>query len=139
MTPERLSGSWELLTYEAIHPDGSIDRPYGNAVGRLTYDDRGNMSGQVMRPDRAPTARGSGMAERVRDAYAGYVAYFGTYEVSPGGDVVIHHVVGALNPSWVGGTQVRRMSFDGDVLVLEADVPRSNGTVRHVLRWKRRT
>lgn len=139
MTSARLLGSWELVTYEAVNPDGSIERPYGKAIGRLTYDDRGNMSGQVMRPDRAPTARGDGLAERVRDAYAGYVAYFGTYEVSPRGDVVVHYVEGALNPSWVGGRQVRRLAFDGDLLVLEADVPRGEGIVRHVLRWKKRS
>ena len=134
----RLVGSWELLTYEAINPDGTIDRPYGQAIGRLNYDDRGNMAGQVMRPDRAPTARGEGMAERVRDAYAGYIAYFGTYEVSPEGGVVMHHVEGALNPAWVDGQQVRQMSFDGDTLVLQAEVPRPDGIVRHVLRWRRR-
>ena len=61
----------------------------------------------------------------MRSAYAGYIAYFGTYEVNEAGDTVVHHVHGALNPGWVGGDQVRRMRFDGELLVLSTDVPKA--------------
>ena len=54
------------------------------------------------------------------------------------GDVVVHHVHGALNPAWVGGQQVRGLRFETqDRLVLHADVPRDGATVRHVLTWQR--
>ena len=134
---ERLIGSWRLVSYETTEKEGRRGKPYGEAVGRLSYDEHGNMAGQVMRPDRARVELGDGNAQQVRAAYLGYIAYFGTYEVAADGTSVVHHVHGALNPAWVGGDQVRRMRFDGPRLVLSADV-RKNGTiVTHMLTWER--
>jgi lipocalin-like protein len=137
MSAARLVGSWELVSYDSVEPDGSVRQPFGEAVGRLNYDSGGNMSGQVMRPDRpSPDAR-EGAAQQIRAAYTGYIAYFGTYDVNAAGDTVTHRVLGALNPAWIGGSQVRRMRFDGDLLILEADVVKTGGTARHVLTWRR--
>ena len=137
MIAARLVGSWRLLSYETVEQDGRRAAPFGPAVGRLQYDDRGNMAGQVMRPDRAPVELGDGAAQQVRAAYIGYIAYFGTYEVAPDGGTVTHHVEGALNPAWVGGDQVRGVRFDGDRLVLTAEVPKAGKVVTHVLTWER--
>lgn len=139
MMRERLIGHWALVSYDTIHPDGTTGRPYGRAVGRLHYDEHGNMSGQVMRPDRRPIAQRDEGVRNLRAAYAGYIAYFGTYEVDPAAETVTHHVQGALNPAWVGGDQVRRVKFDGDRLVLQAEVDRPDGPVRHILTWRRLT
>jgi len=133
----RLIGSWRLVSYETHDPTGRCGEPYAAAVGRLTYDDRGKMSGQVMRPDRARVEVGKGNAQSVRAAYIGYIAYFGSYEVSPDGTSVAHRVEGALNPEWVGGTQVRKLRFDGDRLVLSADVRKNGDIVTHTLTWER--
>jgi hypothetical protein len=134
----RLVGNWDLVSYDAVGPDGSRSLPFGRAVGRLTYDEHGNMAGQVMRPERAPVNVGrEGEAQTVRAAYIGYIAYFGTYQVNETGDVVTHHVRGALNPSWVGGHQVRKMRFDGDLLVLQADVKKGPLIITHVLTWRK--
>lgn len=135
--PHRLVGNWTLISYDSINPDGTIGKPFGDAVGRLTYDSLGYMSGQVMRPDRAPIARSDRGIHKLRAAYTGYIAYFGTYEVNDAKDTVVHHVHAALNPAWVGGRQVRRMRFDGDLLILEAAIDRPDGTLRHVLTWRR--
>jgi hypothetical protein len=134
---ERLIGTWRLVSYETDEQGGRRGRPYGDAVGRLVYDERGNMSGQVMRPGRARVEMGDGTAQQVRAAYLGYIAYFGTYEISSDGQNVIHHVQGSLNPAWVGGQQVRRMRFEGERLVLSADVHKSGETVTHTLTWER--
>lgn len=134
---ERLVGHWRLVTYETVDPSGRRGRPYGDAVGRLSYDDRGNMSGQVMRPDRARVELGEGNAQQVRAAYMGYIAYFGTYELDHDGTRVIHHVQGSLNPAWVGGDQVRGLRFDGERLVLSTDVVKGGQTVTHMLTWER--
>ena len=134
---ERLVGSWRLVSYHTIDAAGRRGTPYAAAVGRLTYDGRGNMSGQVMRPGRARVEVGVGNAQTVRAAYIGYIAYFGSYEVAPGGDSVVHRVEGALNPEWVGGTQTRKLRFDGDRLVLSADVDKNGAIVTHTLTWER--
>lgn len=133
---DHLIGNWTLVSYDALAPDGSRSLPFGTAVGRLSYDEHGNMSGQVMRPHRAPVTLVEG-SQQVRAAYTGYIAYFGTYEVNEERNTVTHHVQGALNPSWVGGTQVRRMRFDGDLLELQADVHKSGQTITHILTWRK--
>ena len=134
---ERLIGNWRLLSYTTSEVDGKRGTPYGEAVGRLMYDANGNMAGQVMRPGRARVELGEGSAQQVRAAYLGYIAYFGRYEIAPDGQSVVHHVSGALNPTWVGGDQVRRMRFDGERLVLSAEVQKNGETVTHVLTWER--
>jgi hypothetical protein len=134
---KELVGNWTLLTYITEHPDGSIGKPYADAVGRLSYDAHGNMAGQVMRPGRAAVVhRQSGIAD-VRAAYAGYIAYFGTYQVNDARDTVIHRVQGALNPTWVGGDQVRQMRFEADRLILSTNVLKGGVQIRHVLTWQR--
>ena len=134
---DRLIGSWRLVAYETRDPAGRKGVPYAAAVGRLTYDDHGNMSGQVMRPGRARVEVGPGNAQSVRAAYIGYIAYFGSYEVAADGASVTHRVQGALNPEWVGGTQVRALNFDGARLVLSADVSKNGQIVTHTLTWER--
>jgi hypothetical protein len=134
---ERLVGTWELVDFVSLEVDGSVIRPFGSAVGRLMYDAAGNMAGQVMRPGRAAVDRGDAATEQIRAAYTGYIAYFGRYEVNEAGDTVTHHVAGALNPAIVGGDQIRKMSFDGERLVLEAEVRRRGETIRQVLTWRR--
>jgi len=133
---ERLVGAWRLVSYEMEDAGGRRGQPYGAAVGRLEYDDRGNMAGQVMRPNRAGVEL-KGNAQQVRAAYIGYIAYFGTYDVAADGASVVHHVEGALNPAWVGGHQVRRLRFAGDRLVLSADVTKNGVVVTHVLTWEK--
>ncbi len=130
-------GTWRLVSYETDEQEGKRGKPYGDAVGRLDYDERGNMSGQVMRPGRARVELGEGNAQQVRAAYIGYIAYFGTYEVAADGRSVVHHVHGSLNPAWVGGQQVRKLRFEGDQLVLSADVHKGKDVVTHTLTWER--
>jgi hypothetical protein len=133
----RLIGSWRLMSYETEEPGGRRGEPYGKAVGRLSYDENGNMAGQVMRPGRADVSIGEGSAQQVRAAYLGYIAYFGTYEIAADGKSVVHHVQGALNPAWVGGNQVRALRFEGEYLVLSAGVTKNGAIVRHVLTWEK--
>jgi hypothetical protein len=79
------------------------------------------MSVQVMTRDRrtsvATTAPASAIAqtsaEEMRDVLAGYIAYFGTFDVDESTGTVIHHVEASLVPSWVGSAQRRTFSFSG--------------------------
>jgi hypothetical protein len=134
---ERLIGSWRLVSYETADPAGRTGRPYGDAVGRISYDAQGNMAGQVMRPGRGHVEAGDAGAAQARHAYLGYIAYFGTYEVAADGRSIVHHVEGALNPAWVGGDQVRSLRFEGDRLVLGTGVARNGVVIQHTLTWER--
>jgi hypothetical protein len=132
---ERLIGSWRLVTYETTDESGRRGKPYGDAVGRISYDANGNMTGQVMRPDRGHVEGGEPHAARA--AFLGYIAYFGTYDVAPDGRSVVHHVQGALNPAWVGGDQVRMLRFEGERLVLSTETRKNGAAIKHELTWER--
>lgn len=133
----RLIGCWRLVSYETTDSSGRRGRPYGDAVGRIAYDEKGNMTGQVMRPDRAPVGVGEAQAQQARAAYLGYIAYFGTYEIAADGRSVVHHVQGSLNPAWVGGDQVRQLRFDGERLILSTETRKHGVAVLHELTWER--
>ena len=138
MSPS-LSGTWELVEFVSRDPDGTETAPFGAAIGRLMYDAHGNMAGQIMQPAREPVGRGGDAPAQAYAAYAGYIAYFGTYVVDEERQIVTHHVAGSINPALVGSSQLRRMRFDGDQLILEADFRTSRGVVVQTLTWQRRS
>jgi hypothetical protein len=47
----------------------------------------------------------------MREILSSFSAYFGTFEVDESTRTVIHHVQGALIPSWVGSDQRRQYEF----------------------------
>jgi hypothetical protein len=69
------------------------------------------------------------------------IAYTGRYRVE--GGKVITKVEAAWNEAWVGGEQVRAVSFDGDRLYIESPpMPHPNidgKTVRVIVVWQRET
>jgi hypothetical protein len=132
-----LAGTWDLVDFISRDPDGTETTPFGRALGRLMYDPHGHMAGQIMRPGRAAVGRGDDAPQQARAAFEGYIAYYGSYEVSADGALVTHRVTGSLNPAIVGTEQVRRMRLEGDRLVLEADFRTSRGIVVQTLTWRR--
>jgi hypothetical protein len=130
---KKFVGVWKLVSCESKDPaSGEIRYPFGKKpIGRITYDAAGRMSAQLMNTERrkvggAPT-RGSrnvmrdATPEEMRSMLAGYMAYFGTYDVDENARTVIHHVQACLIPSWVGNDQRRLYEFSGDQLILTAN------------------
>jgi len=119
---QRFRGVWTLAAYEQRKADGAVTYPMGaNAIGRITYDEAGRMSAQLMRRDRplfASRNRQQGTPEEIRAAYYGYVGYFGSYTVNEQDQTVAHHVECCSFPNWVGTDLVRHFEFDGDRLIL---------------------
>jgi len=134
-------GTWRLISWEVIQPDGSVQHPYGkDVVGYLIYTADGYMSAEIMDPDRRQsdpnfpleiaTAQTLSDPDRAR-AFSTYVSYCGTYTVE--GDTVTHHVKAGLIPSWTGSDQVRPFKFDQGCLIIG---PRSG---KQRLIWERVT
>jgi Lipocalin-like domain len=124
---DKLVGSWKLISYEVFtSATAEATFPLGrDAVGRITYDASGRMSVQGMQPGRPRSdgiRQGQGTPEQMLAAYRGYLAYFGTYRVDEARGVVIHKVEGSLYPNNVGSEQLRRYSFSGNRLILEAEL-----------------
>jgi len=66
------------------------------------------------------------------------VAYFGTYEVDEGTATAKHHVEGSVFPNWIGQTQTRFLSLEGDNLTITTPtLPASGGGVVYTLQWQR--
>ena len=123
---DRFIGVWDLVSCERKFKDGRIEYPYGEKpVGRITYDVAGRMSAQLMRPGRHSTMRpgtsfvtGGAGTDEIREAAAGYMAYYGKFDIDEASTTVIHHVQACLIPSWVGTDLKRTYRFSADRLFL---------------------
>lgn len=139
-------GVWRLVRYEMrTKATGKIVHPYTEKPeGRITYDEAGRMSAQLMRPGRKPLGgsvpqAGAALifekatAEELREAAGGFIAYYGTFDVLPAERTVVHHVKASLLPNWVGKDLRRQYEFAGRMLTLIADTPANVG----LLVWER--
>lgn len=124
---KQLIGTWKITAFEdrkdEHDPNNEWTYPYGkNPKGYFVYDNTGHVMIQIMKTphnplfvsgdDEKPTA------EEMTRAFAGYVAYFGTYTVDAAKNVVIHHVEGSLKPSFIGTDQPRPFILAGDRLII---------------------
>jgi Lipocalin-like domain len=140
----RLVGTWKLVSIEERDASGNLVVPkdFGpEPAGILTYDAGGHMAAQAMRRGRPRLATEDvhrAAPEEAKAAFAGYAAYFGTYEVRESEGLVIHHVEGSLLPNWEGGDQKRRFTLSGDKLILEPPSFMAGGETRsRRLTWQR--
>lgn len=146
---EKLIGVWRLVSYEMKDKaTGKVNLPYGSKPeGRITYDRAGRMSAQLMRPGRTPlkgkvpqagafAILASASEAELREMTGGFIAYYGTFDVSEPERTIVHHVKGCLLPNWVGTDLRRGYELEGNRrLVLIADTPRATGR----LVWERET
>ena len=132
---DQFVGAYKLVWYDTYDQSGKATRtPY--TIGQIAYDRAGRMSAQLMRSERAKPA-GSQLTDAERAAAAaGYISYFGRYEVDPQKRTVTHYVEGDLNPASVGIVRVRHFEFspDGSTLFLEV---REGERVTGRLQWDR--
>ena len=137
----RLIGAWNLVSWQVLSPEGSTtSEPFGpTPVGLLQYSDDGWMSAAVSFPDRknhpagvSPRRMQPGL---LADSFRTYFHYAGLWHID--GDCVIHSVRMSLNPNMVGTEQVRRMTFDADMLTLRGIEDVGPQPRQHVLLWQR--
>ena len=136
-------GAWKLVVFEGTV--GGRQIPRRERAGLLMYDAAGRMSVQIMprdRPKFASDTRLQGTDDEIKTAFAGYIAYFGPYEVNEAEGVVIHHLEGSIFPNEVGRDNIRYYEFSGDRLTLIPTnivdgklIPKSSATTRLI--WER--
>lgn len=134
-------GTWRLVSAE-FQKSGEIHFPLGeHPEGLLIYDNCGNVAVQLMELGRRPLASGDqrgGMPEEIREAFEGYVAYFGTFTVDPKAGTVIHQIRGSLLPNWIGGSQIRFYEVDDCTLTLRTPPIQSGGReITGILVWRK--
>ena len=135
-----LIGSWRLVSWTISYPDGRKTHPFGEAPeGMILYTADGAMSAAIARSGRPlfgrADIRNAPEGERAA-AYDSYFSYAGRWTLD--GDQVRHEVTLALNPDFVGTTQVRDVLLQGETLTLSADEGTGAKARHHALVWKRR-
>lgn len=137
MTPSTLPGAWSLISWTLIRPDGSHGYPAGtNAEGQLIYTLTGHVSVHLLVPGTPRFASddlAAATAVEMTGAWPRYFGYYGRYTVDEAAGTVTHHIEGSSFPNIIGADQIRRISWDGDRLVLDAD--EAWGVVR--MTWER--
>jgi hypothetical protein len=139
----RFVGTWRLLSCETRDSSGQVQYPFGQRpIGQLSYDDAGNMSAHLMRAD-WPRFEDSdpavGTDADAGEAFDRYIGYFGTYSIDGATSTVMHRVVGASLPYWVGIDLVRYYMFDetGCLRLATPPVEAGGRPLEYVLLWER--
>ncbi|HUH92144.1 MAG TPA: lipocalin-like domain-containing protein [Casimicrobiaceae bacterium] len=138
----KLVGSWELLSRIDRNQAGEQrEEPTlgSDPVAFLVFD-KARFAAQFMKRARTGTEElpsGTSVGNNSR-ARGGYDAYFGTWSVLADGRTVRTRLVGALSLENVGAVFDRRMTVDGDTLVIELDTNTPRGEpVTRKLTWRR--
>jgi hypothetical protein len=80
----------------------------------------------------------SASTSEIRDAYGGYYAYFGTWEIDESARTVTHHIRGSMRTVEVGADYVRPYEFSGEHLLLRSTVSPASGEKQiRVITWRR--
>lgn len=139
--PKDLLGTWKLESWKVTYSDGRpVSYPFGRKpVGLILYTPDGYMSATISRSDRSsmsnPNVRRAPRGEKA-DSFDSYFHYSGTWRIE--GNEVIHTVLHALDPFFVGTDQVREMDHQGNVLVLTANITTASGAKMHNrITWRR--
>jgi Lipocalin-like domain len=135
---QKFVGNWELLEWKAESDNGKTIHPFGSdAKGVIAYDGQGRMAVQIMKANRPAFLSQDplqGKPEEKIDAYDGFLAYSGSYQVDEALGQVIHNVNISSFPNWIGQAQVRDFKFKDDLLILSTAMI---GSWRHKLIWKK--
>lgn len=138
MINEKFLGSWELKKWTAELKNGTTMFPFGeDAIGRITYDENGNMSVHLMKNNR-PHFHSEDPLQAKPDeviiAFNEFLSYCGTYELHANPDQVVHQIKISSFPNWIGQNQIRKFEFKNDKLILSTD---TIGSSMHKLVWQK--
>ncbi len=139
---QKIAGNWFLTDYVFITSDGDKYAPWGeNFAGHITYGENNTMSVQIMRSDRrhfvGPDVL-QGFPEETKEAFDGYIAYWGKFALNTEEKYVTHFLEGCLFPNWINTEFRRYYRFEEGLLVLETAPLLFNGRqCVATLKWRR--
>jgi len=142
MSKSKFVGTWKLVSLEVHLSDGTVMEPYGdNPMGMAMYDND-KFVAQIMKPNRKEFEAGNqfgGTPEEIKEAFEGYTAYFGSWEVKDD-KTLVNNVEGSLYPNWIGGEQIRYYKFYDNYVDLRMP-PTKVGDIEFtgLLKWERIT
>ncbi len=131
----RFVGNWRLVSFVNIDEKG-VATPNPFTGGRIMYDAAGQMAAQLTYAARPALPPAPTDAQRAA-AYAGYVAYYGAYDLDPATSQVTHRVEGSTNPGWPKTDLVRYFEFSADSNTLKLSIRNAAGRATGTLTWAR--
>ena len=127
---ERLVGSWTLVSL-TVGEGADQTLPYGpNPKGSMMVDANGRFMITVVQsdlPNFASNNRMRGTPDENNSVVQGSMAYYGTYTIDEATRVITVNVEGSTFPNFIGGTQTRILSFDGDEVTYLNPTPSHGG------------
>jgi hypothetical protein len=142
MLKDRLLGAWSLVSLHVKWADGRFTYLLGeNATGFICYDPSGFFSAQLMRQNRPLFVSNDmqrGEPIEINQAFEGYIAYWGRYEVNEETETVNYLPEGSLFPNWIGTVQPRKIEFEEGQITLSSQPMVINGLEGvGVVQWQR--
>jgi hypothetical protein len=115
---DQLVGTWTLVSFEMVRPDGSKGYPFGtNPKGVHTFDASGHFTLIFMRPDLPRISSGDQTKVTPEEAQAistGAISYFGTYSFNEADESVSLQIDGTTLVNLYGIPQKRLIISAGD-------------------------
>jgi len=109
-------GTWRLLAYEVWSPEGTLHAPLGDEpIGYAVFDLTGRAFIQLASHPIEPQA---GAADGRQASAASFAAYFGTYTVDAEQKKLAIQVEGSNRVPYIGSTQERVFTIEGDTLTM---------------------
>jgi hypothetical protein len=134
-TKNQLIGTWMLVSAQN---ENKADVFGPHPIGMLVFDASGHFTSQVMRgdlPNFASPNRTKATPEESQAVIRGYIAYFGTYNVTAPGTLSLH-IIGGSFPNWNGADQKRSFVISGDEMQYTNLVTSFGDASAHLL-WRR--
>src|SRR5262245_2250855 len=137
---ERLVGTWTLVSL-TVDEGAEQTFPFGaNPKGSMMVDANGRFMITVVRsdlPSFASNNRMTGTPDEVTAVVQGSIAYYGSYTIDEPTRVITVNVEGSTFPNFMGGTQTRILSFNGDDEVTYLNPTPSHGGAPAKVTYKR--
>jgi hypothetical protein len=130
-----LVSATQTLADGTVRPDPQTG---SNGVGYLIYTETGHMCALVANPERRPWKSVQTPTEaELRNAFDGFVAYAGTFEVNEAQGYIVHHVEIDRVPNLTGSARKRYCSFSGNHLLLRGAPPLPAEVKEWTITWDR--
>jgi hypothetical protein len=125
-------GTWQVTSFSLEWLDTKeVARPFNRPTGYLQYSSGGHMIVFLAAGDLRPPATAIYTDAERSDIYKGIIGYAGTYRID--GSKLIHHVLTAWEPTWIGSDQVRYFEIDGRNLSIKTAPIRSTENGRDLV------
>ena len=136
---DQLVGTWTLVSWEQVNPDGSKLQRFGaNPKGINVFDANGRLFAMYARPDLPKIASGNPSTPTPEEAKAivgGAIGYFGTYSVNEADKSIVFRLEASSFPNPLLADQKRTVvSLTADELKYGNPVPITGGQINYVFR-----